>query len=45
MKKAYTAPEMEVTQVDVSQILAASVSSDWLIEYGGVDEDGLEDPE
>ena len=45
-KKVYIAPEMETVTADVSQILASSVrSNDWLIDYGGVDENGEEEPE
>ena len=46
MKKDYIKPEMEMMECDMDTMLCGSgVSSDYGIEYGGIDEDGSLNPE
>lgn len=46
MKKNYIAPSMEITSIELQQMVAASngVYSDNGITYGGVDTDGSKNP-
>lgn len=45
MKKTYIQPCMEEMQAQAAQILAASVTGDNGIGYGGTDDDGSVQPE
>jgi len=46
MKKNYIAPNVEITEIELQQLIAVSgVSSEGKgIGYGGVDEEGTKDP-
>lgn len=47
MKKNYIAPSMEITSIELQQMIAASgdgVKSDNGITYGGIDTEGKKDP-
>ncbi|MBQ8487155.1 MAG: hypothetical protein IJ533_05865 [Prevotella sp.] len=43
-KKRYVAPAVDVLAYDGDEELLGTVSSDWGIGYGTVDEDGTMDP-
>lgn len=46
MKKNYIAPSMEITSIELQQMIATSdsITSNNGIGYGGVDTDGKKDP-
>jgi len=46
MKKTYSVPTTEVVNCEVTELLAGSevISEDYGIEYGGIDNEGKNDP-